>query len=275
MNHPIVSIVLPTINRANLLRLSIESVFKQTYKDWELLVIDDGSTDGTEKMMNQLEQNDSRIRYLRISKSNIPGISDYLNFGIKSSRGKYIARLDDDDEWCYRDKLKKQVEFLESNPDYVLVGGGVIMVDENRKELYRFFKKEKDEEIRENALIACPFEHITVMFRRDTAISIGGYKNFRVCEDWDFFLRLGKEGKFYNFQNYYTNYLQAGQNYSLKHQTEVAKTELKTIKLFRHDYPNYYKGFLLTYLQYVYSFVPNFIKKRFQYFLRYIKRNYF
>ncbi len=141
MNHPIVSIVLPTINRANLLRLSIESVFKQTYKDWELLVIDDGSTDGTEKMMNQLEQNDSRIRYLRISKSNIPGISDYLNFGIKSSRGKNKARLDDDDDWCYRNKLKKKVDFFEPNRNYVLFGGGLIMVDENKKDLYSFFKK--------------------------------------------------------------------------------------------------------------------------------------
>lgn len=275
MDYPVVSIVLPTRNRAKLLCLCIESICKQSFKDWELLVVDDGSTDNTGDLMKELTKKDSRIRYLKIARSNIPGISYYLNLGIKSSHGKYIARIDDDDTWCFEDKLKQQVEFLESNPDYVLVGGGVNMVDANNNVLYKYFKKEKDEEIRRYALLSCPFDHPTILFRKDISDSIGGYGNYKVAEDWEFFLRLGKAGKFYNLQEYYVNYLQAGQNISLNDEAEIAKTELKIIKLYRYNYPNYYKGVLLHTLQYIYSFVPCFIKKRFQYSIRYLKRNYF
>jgi len=274
--YPLVSIVLPTYNRALLLKRSIESVLMQSFQSWELIVVDNNEPDdGTLSVMNAFKKLDNRIYHYICHKSTIPGISHYLNFGINASQGKYVARLDDDDEWCYENKLKEQVEFLESNQDYVLVGGGIIMINEKKKELYRCLKKEEDEDIRKNALLACPFEHVTVLFRKDAAIAVGGYKELPVAEDWDFFLKLGKIGKLYNFQHYYTYYLQAGQNISLQHQTEVAKIELKTIKLFRNDYPNYYKGLILTYLQYLYSFFPDNIKSRFQYFLRYIKRNYF
>jgi glycosyltransferase involved in cell wall biosynthesis len=275
MSDTVVSIVLPTFNRANLLKLSIESVLCQSFQRWELLVLDNGSTDGTSNLLKELVEKDSRIRYFQIPRSNLPGISYYLNFGIKSSRGKYIARLDDDDTWCFEDKLKQQVEFLDSNPDYVLVGGGVIMVDSNNKEFHRYIKKEKDEEIRKYALLSCPFDHPTIMFRKDISESIRNYKNLKVAEDWDFFLRLGKAGKFYNFQEYYTNYLQAGQNISLKDDREIAKTELCIIKTYRCDYPNYYLGVLLHCAQYLYSFLPNFVKVRFQYLVRYLKRKLF
>ena len=273
--NPVVSIILPTYNRAELLKKSIESILKQTFREWELLVIDSGSTDNTSKLMKDLGHIDSRIKYFNIPKSNVPGISEYLNYGIKNSQGKYIARMDDDDVWCYTDKLKQQVEFLDSNSDYVLLGGGVVMVDSDDNVLYKFFKNEKDDEIRKHSLLSCPFEHTTVMFRKDSAVSIGGYNKFKVAEDWDFFLRLGLIGKFYNFRVYYTNYLQGNQNFSLKDQSEVAKTEIKIIKTFRKSYPNYYLGLLLHYTQYLYSFFPEFIKNRFQYLLRFIKRNYF
>lgn len=274
-DHITVSIVLPTYNRAELLRKSIDSVQKQSFKDWELLVIDSGSTDNTSILMKELARIDSRIKYFNIPKSSIPGISEYLNFGINKSKGKYVARMDDDDVWCYTDKLKQQAEFLDSNNDYVLVGGGVVMVDSNDNVLYKFFKNEKDDEIRKRSLLACPFEHTTVMFRRDAALSIGGYNNFKVAEDWDLFLRLGLHGKFYNFREYYTNYLQGSQNISLKDQGEIPKIEIKIIKAFRKSYPYYYFGLLLHCAQYIYSFLPEFIKNRFQYLLRYIKRNYF
>jgi glycosyltransferase involved in cell wall biosynthesis len=272
MNIPIVSIILPTKNREVLLERSIDSILRQTFKEWELIVIYNISSVNS---IDKLGKKDSRIRIYKVPTSPIPGISEYLNTGIKYSRGKYIARLDDDDIWCNPDKLKLQVEFLEDNPEYTLVGGGVNMVDAEGKIFYRFFKKENDEEIRKNALLACPFEHTTVMFRKDSAILMGGYNNYKTNEDWEFFLRLGRIGKFYNFKEYFTNYLQAGQNYSLKFQTQVAKTELSIIKLFRKEYPNYYLGVIIHSIQYLYSFFPNFIKNRFQYFLRYIKRQYF
>lgn len=279
MEFPIVSIVLPTYNRVKLLKKSIKSIIRQSYDNWELLVIDDGSTDCTRDYMLQLSKSDSRIKYIRIPKNNIPGISYYLNLGIELSKGKYIARMDDDDEWCFTDKLKQQVEFLDSHPDYVIVGGGSIMIDTDGKELYRYFKKETDEEIRKYALFACPLDHPTVMYRKDAALSVGSYNPYEMCEDWDFFLNIGRIGKLYNFKEYFVYYMQSANCVSLNHggnyQTKISKTELKIIKDYKKYYPNYYSGFFINYIQYIYSFFPNFIKVRLQFFLRFLKRNIF
>jgi glycosyltransferase involved in cell wall biosynthesis len=274
-NQPIVSIVIPTKNRAELLKKSIDSVINQTFQNWEIIIVDDSSSDNTQELMNKYVIEDRRIRYFRIPKSKTEGISEYLNFGIINSKGKYIARLDDDDIWCNNNKLKIQVKFLDSNKDYVLTGGGVIMVNSDGHELYRFFKNEVDENIRKKALLACPMEHTTIMFRKDTALKVGGYGNYNVAEDWDFFLRLGKFGKFYNFQEYFTYYLQGDQNLSLKNPTQVALTEIRIIYKHRKNYHLFFGGILIHTLQLIYSFFPEFVKDRFQFLLRFIKRNYF
>lgn len=273
-NNILVSIVMPTFNRANTLGSAIKSVLKQNYSNWELLVIDNGSTDNTKEVVEQFAENDERIKYSNVQKSNNPGISDYLNYGIKLAKGKYIARLDDDDEWYIPDKLVKQVNFMEDNGNYVLVGGGAVMVDGNRKEMYKFYKRNTDEEIRRHALYANPFWHNTVMFRKKEALKIGGYKCYRFAEDWDFWLRLGELGKLYNFKEYFSLYMNAGQNRSLSNQKLTAITILKLIKKYRYKYPNYKKAYIINFMQYLFSFLPSFIKKRIQNFLFFIKRNY-
>jgi len=265
---------MPTYNRAHLVGKSIESVITQTYLNWELLIIDDGSTDGTPELINEYSLKDPRIKYFSIPRTEFNGISKYLNFGIEKASGKYIARIDDDDFWCHKNKLTQQVEFLEKNSDYVLVGGGVQLVDDSGKILYKFFENNTDEEIRTNALKSNPFSHSSVLFRRDTAVSLGGYGCYRNAEDWEFWLRLGKAGKLYNFNEYYTSYLYAGQNLSTNSQRDIVKNVYRIIRLYRKDYPNYYMGFLIITLQYLFSFLPVFVKKRLQTFLIYIKRKY-
>ncbi|MDQ3020665.1 MAG: glycosyltransferase [Bacteroidota bacterium] len=253
---------------------AIDSILMQTFRDWEIIVIDNDSTDKTKELINKYMTEDPRIKYFRIPKSKTEGISEYLNFGIMKSKGMYIARLDDDDTWCNKNKLQTQVSFMDLNKDYVLTGGGVIMVDSTGTELYRFFKNETDKKIRRKALLACPMEHTTIMFRKKTGIEIGCYDKYKVAEDWDFFLRLGKKGKLYNFQEYFTRYMQCDHNLSLKDQSEVAKTEITIINKYRKDYPLFLYGIMIHFTQYLYSFLPEIIKKRFQFLLRYIKRNY-
>ncbi len=266
---------MPTFNRANIIGEAIKSVLVQNYKNWELLIIDNESTDNTKEIVEQYTQEDNRIKYYFVKKSTIPSLAPYLNYGIKVAEGKYIARLDDDDEWCDKNKLTKQVNFLDGCGDYNLVGGGAIMVDEKKKELFKFYKRETDEEIRKNALYASPFWHNTVMFRRKVAEEAGGYKNLRFGEDWELWLRLGKLGKFYNFKEHFSLYSSAGDSFSVKHQKFVGKTILGIIKQYKKDYPNYRKAIILNFVQYLYSFSPLFIKKRTQLFLSFIKRNYF
>ena len=142
-----------------------------------------------------LPRRDHRVRPVHNQKNNYPDISKNLNEGMRIAKGKYIARLDDDDYWCDDDKLKKQADFLESHPDCVVVGGGTIVVDDADKERFRYFKQETDEAIRSRALFANPFTHSTVMFRRDIALAAGGYGNYKNAEDWDLWLNMGTRGK--------------------------------------------------------------------------------
>jgi glycosyltransferase involved in cell wall biosynthesis len=272
-NKVIVSIIMPTYNRVNTMGLAIESVLKQGFKDWELIVVDNESTDGTGQRIKEFD--DSRIKYHFVKKSLRKGITEYLNYGIKKSLGKYIARLDDDDEWADEKKLQKQVNHLDTNPECVIVGGGVIVVDENRNEIYRFYKREKDFQIRKYALIANPFWHNTVLYRKNIVEEIGFYNDYRFVEDWDLWLRLGRVGKFYNFQEHFSLYMNAGQNLSVANQTLAAKTILKLIKKYKYEYPNYNLAVLLNSMQYLFSLLPSFIKRNTQDFFFYVKRNFF
>lgn len=272
---PLVSIIMPTYNRAKWIGRAIESIKNQNYDNWELIIIDNESTDNTENVVNLYVINDARIKYYNVQKSTTPGISEYLNYGLSIARGDFIARLDDDDEWYDPDKLFKQVDFLLNNRDYLLVGGGSLMVDENRKEIYKWHKRETDSRIRTCALFANPFSHNTVLFRKNEVKNLGGYKSIPFVEDWDLWLRLGNVGKFYNFPQYFSLYMNAGQNLMVKNQKLAAKTILKLIKDYKNQYPNYRKALVLNYFQYLFSFLPVFIKKRIQNFLFFIKRNYF
>lgn len=274
-NTPVVSIVLPTYNRVELLTKAVNSVIEQSYNDWELIIVDDGSSDGTAERMKVMQENDNRINYLRISKINNSGIYQYLNIGLEKAKGKYIARIDDDDFWCYKDKLKCQVDFLDKNPEYDIVGGGVVLIDKDGNEMFKYFKKERDETIRDYALYCNPFTHATVMFRKDKALKLGGYRKLNHVEDMDLWLRMGMHGKMYNFQIYFIKYMSAGQNKSFTHQTRNSKTVLEVIKTHRKNYPHFYKAYLLNYMQYLYSFIPITFKKPIQSFLYYFKRKYF
>ncbi len=272
---PKVSIIMPTYNRIAMLEKAIQSVFDQSFTDWELIIIDDASTDETEERMNELDSREDCVRYMRIPKIENKGISEYLNIGLRNSRGKYIARIDDDDYWCHKDKLKLQVEFMEKNPEYVVVGGGVILVDGNGDELFRYLKKETDEEIRSFALFSNPFTHATVLFKKDLALKLGGYKIIKHVEDMELWLRMGKYGKLYNMKEYFITYMTAGQNKSFTHQRENSRTVLEVLKMHKDDYPNFNKAFMLNYTQYAYSFLPVFIKKNLQSFMYYFKRKNF
>jgi glycosyltransferase involved in cell wall biosynthesis len=272
---PYVSILLPTYNRSALLRKALESVFAQTFSDWELIILDDGSTDETVSITLEYKKRDPRMKIIRSQKNENRGIAELLNRGLAAARGKYIARLDDDDHWIDDKKLEKQYAFLEENPGCVIVGGGVVVVDGEGKERFRYFKKETDSDIRANALFANPFSHTTVMFRRAVAEKVGGYGTWRFAEDWDLWLRMGKLGTLYNFPEYFTAYRMTEQSGSFIHQRGQSRMILTFIALHRHEYPGFYKAYLLNGAQYLFSFVPISIRKPLHSFLVAIKRKVF
>ncbi len=248
-----VSVIIPTFNRSALLPRAIKSVLSQSLTDLELIIVNDASTDNTVAVVAALQASDKRIKLISNTSNNYPDISKTINTGLAAATGTYIARLDDDDYWCDSDKLKKQVAFLESHPDHVLVGSGMIVVDEHDKELYRFLKPETDAQIRERALLTNPFGHTTVVYRADAARKVQGYSNIHYAEDWDLWLKLGEVGKFHNLQEYLTNYLQAGQNKSLVHQKDHTRAIFSILKTHRASYPHFYKAYALNLAQYLYA----------------------
>ncbi len=266
---------MPTYNRVALLRRAVESVRLQSYADWEFVIINDASTDGTKAYLETLAKEDPRIHIVHHEKNYYPDISRTLNEGLRIARGKYVARLDDDDYWCDNKKLEKQVEFLEAHADCVVGGGGTIVVDENDKEKFRYYKSEHDEAIRAHALVANPFTHSTVMFRRELALEVGGYGDFKNAEDWDLWLRMGLRGKFYNAQEYFVRYLMNEQSKTFVFKRSQSREILRLIRAYRGKYPGYTRAFLINFAQYCYSLLPLWLRRPLYNILARAKRSAF
>ncbi|MEG1506770.1 MAG: glycosyltransferase family 2 protein [Bacilli bacterium] len=125
--EPLVSIITPAYNSKDFIGETIESVLNQTYKNWEMLIVDDCSTDSSPEIIKKYIQKDSRIKYLKNDKNSGPAIS--RNEGLDNANGKYIAFLDSDDFW-HKEKLKYQIEFMEKN-DLKITHTNYVFVTEN------------------------------------------------------------------------------------------------------------------------------------------------
>lgn len=124
---PIVSVVMPTFNRAHLLGPVIESVLKQDYVDFELIIIDDGSSDNTQELMEQIHERDARLRYVRLPLNR--GIGFARDAGLRHAVGRYIALADSDDLWIPSSRLREQVDILESYPEIEILFGDYLNIN--------------------------------------------------------------------------------------------------------------------------------------------------
>lgn len=188
---PKLSIIIPTYNRAGYLLHSIESIRKQTYKNWELIIVDDGSEDNTEELVNSLA--DDRIRFVKIKHSGIGGV--VKNVGIHKSSGELLAFLDSDDLWA-ADKIEKQVMALQQNP-----GAGFCLTNgynfKNINEPVEFFYKQKQGYRYDNIFISCFKSEVAgftqaLMVRRQCIHSIGLFKESKSFSDIDIIISLSK-----------------------------------------------------------------------------------
>lgn len=245
-----ISILLPTYNGAKRISKAIESVQAQSYVDWELLVIDDGSKDNTKEVVEDFVKDDSRIKYIK-NQENL-NIQKSLNKGLREAKGEYIARIDDDDIWIDKDKLKKQIEFLKEDSEYVLVGTGTIVVDENEKELFRYFGPQADSEIRNKILSKNCFTHSSVMFRKSSVEKFGGYsegESVKHLEDYDLWLKLGTIGKLKNLDIYGVRFSVRSDSISSVNKIEQFQKNIVLSKLYKNKYPNYIKATIFNYVR--------------------------
>lgn len=178
--QPVVSIVLPTFNRENYLKRSIDSVLNQTYKLWELLVIDDGSNDNTFEIVKNYSQELVNIRYLFHSNRGLP-IS--LNTGIQASNGKYVTFLGSDDKYL-PEHLELRVNYMiENKVDFI--NGGVEIIGNP-------FVKDKNDFSKMIHLKDCVIGG-TFFGKREIFLKLNGFKNLKYSEDSEFFERLIKK----------------------------------------------------------------------------------
>lgn len=257
---PRVSVVMGTYNRAHMIDRSIESLRRQTLTDWELIIADDASTDNTAAVVAAWADREPRIVAVRSEVNG--GTSRTYNRAFALARAPYIAMLDDDDVWCVDDKLARQVEFLDSHPEYVGCGGGMIVVDPQGSELYRYLKPETDERIRSMMLFANPMANSTTMFRRDAGEKAGWYEGaMRFSGDRDFWMKMALLGKLHNFQECLGYYTRGNQNSTTNNLKPHLKTSLMITRRYRKQYPNYLPALAVNYAQYWYSFLPRRIQR--------------
>lgn len=202
MENELVSIVMVNYNQEKFLKKAIDSVLIQTYKNWELIIVDDGSTDRSVDIIKEYE--DDRIKPIFLQENSHICIA--TNIGFAAVNGKYIARLDSDDIW-EKEKLKKQMDFLQQNPDAKVCFTQIELINENGENindrepellsLYNSRQKSREEWIKffffvGNSLLP------TLVFEKKLLDIVGGFKlNYCQTHDFEFLIRLIKHTDFY------------------------------------------------------------------------------
>jgi len=191
MNESI-SVIIPTYNRADKLKRAVDSVLNQTYQNFEIIIIDDNSQDNTRSVVKNFK--DDRIRYFR-NKKNLGG-AGARNVGIRKAKYKYLAFLDDDDEWLY-EKLEKQINILsKTNPSFCGVYTGLIKVRNGNIISEKIGEKE-----------GCLFKHLlwknivgstsVIMLKKRCVKDVGGFKKgLPASQERELYLRLSQKYKF-------------------------------------------------------------------------------
>lgn len=188
---PKISVVMAVYNGERYLREAIDSILNQTFKDFEFVIINDGSTD---RSLEIIQSYDDRI--VLITQENA-GLAKALNNGIAVSRSDFIARMDADDI-AYPERIQKQYKFLLKNPEYIIVGSNAKFIDMEGNFVHYSNLPIKNEEMK-GKLPETPFIHPSVMFRKDSFYEAGQYPEYMLkAQDYVLFNRMAKYGKFAN-----------------------------------------------------------------------------
>ena len=192
---PSVSVVLPVFNARDYVGEALKSVLGQSREDFELIVVDDGSTDGSGAILDEYAASDSRVR---VDHRPHRGLVPTLNAGCRRATARYIARLDADDV-ASPERLERQLSFLERHPDVAVLGTGVTVVGADGRQLQTVSYPADHAEIVRRLGATTPIVHPTVMVRAQPLREVGGYRSaFTVAQDHDLWLRLAERHKLAN-----------------------------------------------------------------------------
>ncbi len=231
---PEVSVLMAAFNERRYIRKSVQSILDQTFSDWELVVVDDGSTDGTQSVLQSLAgKYPEKIRVCR-NAANF-GLAASLNKGLALCNGRYIARMDADD-WCYPRRLEKQVRFMESHPLIDVLGTGAVVIGQDGHMKNMVLLPESHEDIEAAALKRAMFFHPSVMARESFFENAGGYgTEFARAEDLELWLRgLACGCRYHNLGEALIQYRSNG--YIRSHKSVFAKFDSRLRLCHRYGY---------------------------------------
>lgn len=192
-NKPTVSVILPVYNAGKYLAEALDSILNQTYDDFEVIAINDGSSDNSLEILNSYAKRDNRVRV--ISQKN-HGLVYTLNHGISLANGEYIARMDGDDISLPR-RFELQVKELKANKEVVLAAGIFEVINEYSEFVRLDVTPVKDADIKRTLHLYNPLAHGSVMFRKEVFLRIGGYRDdVGPTEDFELWTRFAEAGKF-------------------------------------------------------------------------------
>lgn len=199
-HNPLVSVLMPVYNAERYVAQAVESILNQTFQDFELIIIDDGSTDRSLEVLQRYAAQDQRIH---LTHSENCGIAKTTNKMLSQAAGEFVALMDNDDI-AFPDRLAQQVDLLKSQPNVVGVSGAVQFIDEQGRLLLTESPVPQDDQEIQSLLLsgyANNFPHPCAMLRRAALVEIGGYNEaLVVAADLDMMLRIGEVGKLMNLK---------------------------------------------------------------------------
>lgn len=260
-NNPKISVVMSVFNGQDFLKEAIESILEQSFTNFEFIIIDDASTDGTTEILESFKKRDKRIKIIR-NKKNL-NLSRSLNKGLRQAQGEFIARMDADDI-SEKNRLKIQANFLKKNPKVAFCGSWVILINQSGKKIGERKYPTEYREIKKIIMHYNPFIHPTVMIKREILEKMGFYDfKLNAAGDYDLFLRMVKNYQAINLPKFLLKYRISRQAMSFlrykKMEKEAIWARWKAIR--QYGYPRWQ----LLYLgKPVISFlIPGFLKRFF------------
>ena len=191
MNSPLISIIVPTFNRSHFLSTTLNSILNQKYQNFELIVVDDGSTDNTPEILKKYNNK------LTIIRQENKGVSSARNLGITKAKGEYIAFCDSDDLWLPQ-KLNHQIKFFKTNPQAILCYTGEIWLRNGVRVNQCKHHKKSTGWLFEKCLKLCIVSPSSVMMHNTFFKNIGTFdETLPACEDYDLWLRGALKYKYY------------------------------------------------------------------------------
>ena len=258
---PLISVILPAYNAAKYLAQALESLRYQTYPHFEVIAIDDGSTDNSYQILKDYAKIDPRFHAYRNSKN--LNIARTLNRGLRLAKGSFIARMDADDI-SLPNRFKQQIKFLKKHPNVVVLGGQCKTMDTEDKLIGRKIFPIGNKQIKEALFTTNPIQHPTVMINRALLPKNFSWYNPELppAEDYDLFFRLGQFGKYHNLKVFLLIYRQYLGSSTFKNPVETFNTTLKVraIAVSEYGYQPSKKAKLIHSIQVaLVRFVPGFL----------------